>query len=187
MTSQETETAGGSTPDQRREAEGYAPGAPSTGGYRPATGGFPASPGSAHARHPGPTPYPQSAHPPVHPYPGAYIPGPAPAPTGPQSVMPVGPYAWDPADDVDDPRPAGNPAAAFSVVLGLLAALISFRPLAFGSMVMAWDTYVALGIAVLALALGGMGVRTAARRPVAVVGIALSVLALLVVAALPTF
>lgn len=95
-------------------------------------------------------------------------------------------YGWDPADDVDDPRPAGNPAAAFSVVLGVLAVLVSLRPLAFGSMAMAWDTYLALAVAVLALVIGGAGLRTRVRRAVAVVGMVLAVAALLIVAVLPT-
>ena len=125
--------------------------------------------------------------------PGGHRPVTGGLPVGPRSAYvqhpgaaPYGPYAWDPADDVDDPHPAGNAPAAFSVVLGLLAVLISCRPLAFGSMVMAWDTYVALGVAVLALVLGGVALRTPVRRPVAVLGITLSVLALLVVAVLPT-
>jgi hypothetical protein len=140
----------------------------------------PAGPWSPPGQYPGAAPYGRV------PAPGPYIPGPRPTPTGPHGVLPTGPYAWDPADDVDDPRPAGNAPAAFSVILGLLAVLISFRPLAFGSMVMAWDTYVALGVAVLALVLGGFALRTPVRRPVAVVGMTLSVLALLVVAVLPT-
>jgi hypothetical protein len=88
--------------------------------------------------------------------------------------------------DVEDPRPAGNAPAAFSVILGLLALLISFRPLAFGTMAMAWDTYVALGVAVLALVLGGVALRSPVRRPVAVVGMTISIAAMLVVAVLPT-
>jgi hypothetical protein len=121
------------------------------------------------------------------PYPGPSVPGPRPSPTGPHGVLP-GPrvYGWDPVDDDEDPRPAGNPAAAFSVVLGVLAVLVSLRPLAFGSMAMSWDTGVALGLAVIALTLGGLGLRAAVRRPVAVVGMALPVVALLVVAILPT-
>ncbi|HEY2193361.1 MAG TPA: hypothetical protein VGH76_13835 [Actinomycetospora sp.] len=118
------------------------------------------------------------------------LPAPRPAPhSGPQPVVPGHPYAvygWDPADDVDDPRPAGNPAGAASVVLGVLAVLVSLRPLAFGSMAMAWDTYLALGVAVIALVLGGAGLRSRVHRPVAVVGMVLAVAALLVVAVLPT-
>jgi hypothetical protein len=72
------------------------------------------------------------------------------------------------------------------VILGVLAVLVSLRPLAFGSMAMSWDTYVALGIAVVALTLGGVGLRAPVRRVVAVVGMALAVTALLVVAILPT-
>lgn len=118
------------------------------------------------------------------------VPGPRPAPySGPRPVVPGHQYAaydWDPSDDVDDPQPAGNPAGSASVVLGVLAVLVSLRPLAFGSMTMAWDTYVALGIAVIALVLGGAGLRSRVRRPVAVVGMVLAVAALLVVAVLPT-
>lgn len=121
------------------------------------------------------------------PYPGPYVPGPRPSPTGPHGVLP-GPhvYGWDPTVDDDDPRPVGNATAAVSVILGVLAVLVSLRPLAFGSMAMSWDTGVALGVAVIALALGGLGLRAPVRRPVAVVGMALSVVALLVVAILPT-
>jgi hypothetical protein len=72
------------------------------------------------------------------------------------------------------------------VVLGVLAVLVALRPLAFGSMAMAWDTYVALGVAVVALVVGGAGLRGAVRRPVAVVGMVLAVAALFVVAVLPT-
>lgn len=180
MTGQETGTAGGATADDRpgtQEPASVAPPMTPPGGYRPATGGF----RSPYAQHPGQAPYAGHA-----PYPGPYVPGPRPTPTGPHGAVDAGPYAWDPAADVDDPRPAGNAPAAFSVILGLLALLISFRPLAFGSMVMAWDTYVALGVAVVALVLGGVALRTPVRRPLAVVGMTLSVLALLVVAVLPT-
>jgi hypothetical protein len=121
----------------------------------------------------------------AHPYPGPYVPGPRPTPTGPQGVFPGAHVAWDPADDDEDPRP-GNTVAAVSVILGVLAVLVSLRPLAFGSMAMSWDTYVALGIAVVALTLGGVGLRAPVRRVVAVVGMALAVTALLVVAILPT-
>ena len=116
------------------------------------------------------------------------VPTPRPTPSGPQPIVPGhhAAYGWDPADDVDDPRPPGNPAAAFSVVLGVLAVLVSLRPLAFGSMAMAWDTYLALAVAVLALVVGGAGLRTPVRRAVAVVGMVLAVAALLVVAVLPT-
>ncbi|MCD2196735.1 hypothetical protein LQ327_25525 [Actinomycetospora endophytica] len=180
---QETETAGGATAGGRPGPAG--PVAPMTppGGHRPPTGGFPAGPRSPYAQHPygGPAQYPAA-----RPYPGPYVPGPRPTPTGPHGAVNAGPYSWDPANDVDDPRRPGNAAAASSVILGLLALLISFRPLAFGSMVMAWDTYVALGVAVVALVVGGVALRTPVRRPVAVVGMTLSVLALLVVAVLPT-
>jgi hypothetical protein len=119
------------------------------------------------------------------PYPGPYVPGPRPTPTGPRGVFPGAHVAWDPTDDDEDPRP-GNTIAAVSVILGVLAVLVSLRPLAFGSMAMSWDTWVALGIAVVALALGGAGLRAPVRRVVAVVGMALAVTALLVVAILPT-
>lgn len=72
------------------------------------------------------------------------------------------------------------------MVLGVLAVLVSLRPLAFGSMAMAWDTYLALAVAVLALVIGGAGLRTRVRRAVAVVGMVLAVAALLIVAVLPT-
>ncbi|NMO94131.1 hypothetical protein [Actinomycetospora sp. TBRC 11914] len=116
------------------------------------------------------------------------VPAPRPAPSGPQPVVPgpYGVYGWDPANDVEDPRPAGNPAAATSVVLAVLAVLVALRPLAFGSMAMSWDTYVALGVAVIALVTGGVALRSPVRRPVAVVGMVLAVAALLLVAVLPT-
>jgi len=134
----------------------------------------------------GPVPVPPLPPGPVaHPYPGPYVPGPRPTPTGPQGVFPGAHVGWDPSDDDEDARP-GNTTAAVSVILGVLAVLVSLRPLAFGSMAMAWDTYVALGLAVVALTLGGVGLRGPVRRPVAVVGMALSVAALLVVAILPT-
>jgi hypothetical protein len=132
---------------------------------------------------------------PPHGYPGpdtgpGGVPMPRQAPwSGPQPVTPAHPYAaygWDPANDVDDPRPAGNPAAATSVVLGVLAVLVSLRPLAFGSMAMSWDTYVALGVAVVSLVVGGVGLRHRVHRPVAVVGMLLGVAALLLVALIPT-
>ncbi len=163
------------------------PTAPRTGG-QPVTGG----PRSPYAQHPGPVrptgPVPVPTFPPgpgAHPYPGPYVPGPRPTPTGPQGVFPGAHVGWDPSDDDEDPRP-GNTTAAVSVILGVLAVLVSLRPLAFGSMAMTWDTYVALGLAVIALTLGGVGLRGPVRRPVAVVGMALSVAALLVVAILPT-
>jgi hypothetical protein len=121
----------------------------------------------------------------AHPYPGPYVPGPRPTPTGPQGVFPGAHVGWDPTDDDENPQP-GNTIAAVSVILGVLAVLVSLRPLAFGSMAMAWDTYVALGVAVVALILGGVGLRAPVRRAVAVVGMALAVTALLVVAVLPT-
>ncbi|MEJ2870543.1 hypothetical protein WCD74_22445, partial [Actinomycetospora sp. OC33-EN08] len=94
--------------------------------------------------------------------------------------------SYDPSYDTDDPRPPGNGAAAFSAVLGVLALLVSLRPLAFGSMALSWDTFVGIGIALVALTAGAVGLRTPVRRPVAVVGMALAVVALLVVAVLPT-
>jgi hypothetical protein len=128
----------------------------------------------------------RQARPVAPPYPGPYVPGPRPTPTGPHGVLPgAHVYGWDPSEDDEDPRP-GNTVAAVSVILGVLAVLVSLRPLAFGSMAMSWDTYVALGVAVVALTLGGLGLRAPVRRAVAVVGMALSVTALLVVAILPT-
>ncbi len=150
-----------------------------TTGHGPATGA-PMVPAQGH---PGPVRAPYG------------VPAPRQAPTGPQPMVPAAhaapmrpyaPYGWDPAADVDDPRPAGNAAATSSVILGLLALLVSLRPLAFGSMAMAWDTYLALGLAVVALVVGGVAMRTPVRRPVAVVGMVVSVVALLVVAILPT-
>ncbi len=122
------------------------------------------------------------------PHPGPYVPGPRPPmPTGPHGVLPGAyPYGWDPAADEDDPRPAGNGLAALSVIVGLLGLVVSLRPLAFGSMAMSWDTYVALAVAVVGLVLGGVALRTPVRRPVAVVGMVVSVVALLVVGILPT-
>lgn len=197
--SQDTDTTGGPRAGERPGADG--PTAPRTGGHPvpgPATGGFPGGPRSPYAAHPGPVrqvqPFSAQGHPhpnpsgPVGPlpYPGPYVPGPRPSPTGPHGVLP-GPHVvgWDPADD-EDTEPAGNAAAAFSMILGALGLLVSLRPLAFGSMAMTWDTYVALAVAVLALVVGGVGLRTPVRRPAAVVGMAISVVALLVVAVLPT-
>lgn len=194
MTGQDTETAGGATAGERPGPQG--PVVPMTppSGYRPVpgtpTGGFPAGPRPSYpqhpgtARHPGVAPYPGQGG--YRPYPGPYVPGPRPTPTGPQGAAGVGPYAWDPSEDDEDPRREGNVAAAFSVILGLLALLLSLRPLAFGSMAMSWDTYVALGIAVLALVPGGVGLRRPVARPVAVVGMTIAVAAMLVVAILPT-
>ncbi|HEY2223846.1 hypothetical protein [Actinomycetospora sp.] len=167
----------------RHAAPTSAPPVTPPGGYRPGTGGFPAGPRPPYAQHPYPGQAPYAG---ARPYPSPYVPGPRPTPTGPHGVASVGPYAWDPSVDVEDPRPAGNAPAAFSVILGLLALLISFRPLAFGTMAMAWDTYVALGVAVLALVLGGVALRSPVRRPVAVVGMTISIAAMLVVAVLPT-
>ncbi len=189
--SQDTDTTGGRHAAERPGAGG--PAAPRTGGHPvgPATGGFPGGPRSPYAQHPGPVrpvpPLPTHPGPVGHPYPGPYVPGPRPTPTGPYGVFPGTPvHGWDPAADEEDPRPAGNATAAVSVILAVLAVLVSLRPLAFGSMAMAWDTYVAIGVAVLALTLGGVALRAPVRRPVAVVGMALSVVALLVVAILPT-
>ncbi len=187
MTGRETEIAGGATADERPGAHRSAPAMTPPAGYRPVTGGFPAGPRSPYAQHPGPVPVTGPVpYPGARPYPGPYVPGPRPTPTGPQGAVSAGPYAWDPAADVDDPRPATTAPAAFSVILGLLALLISLRPLAFGTMARAWDTYVALGVAVLALVLGGVALRSAGRRVAGVVGMTLAVLALLVVAILPT-
>lgn len=168
MTGQDTHTAGGGRPAPTGEHPAASRPAPRASG--------PAAP------YP---PYPPHPAGPGRPGPYQHVPAPRPAPTGPHPVPYA--YAWDPAADVDDPRPTGNVRAAFSVILGLVALLISLRPLAFGSMLMSWDTYVALGIAVVALVLGGATLRTPGCRPVAVVGMLLSVAALLVVAVLPTF
>jgi hypothetical protein len=161
-----TGTAG--TPEQAGRHERPVPQAPQTGPWaQPATGGFPA-----------PRQHPTGPRHAV-----------APTPSAPRSLPPTPvPYAaaWDPALDEDDPRPAGNAAASVSAVLGFLALLVSLRPLAFGSMTMAWDTYVALAVAVLALVLAAVGLRTPVRRVVAVVGMALSLATLVVVALLPT-
>lgn len=214
--SQDTGTAGGATAGERPEPRGpvapmgsMAPvAAPRTGPQAvpgPPTGGFPAGPRSAHAQHPGRVPYPSQPFPAqpyavqpypaqpypgqpyaAQPYPGPYVPGPRPTPTGPHGAVNAGPYAWVPAEDDEEARPASNAPAAFSIILGLLALLISFRPLAFGSMAMSWDTYVALGIAVVALIVGGAGLRRAVSRPAAVIGMTISVAAMLVVAILPT-
>ena len=192
--SQDTGTADGATAGERPEPRGpvapmgsmapMRPVAPSTGPQAvpgPPTGGFPTGPRSPHAQHS----YPSRPFP-AQPYPGPYVPGPRPTPTGPQGAVNAGPYAWLPAEDDEDARPASNAPAAFSIILGLLALLISFRPLAFGSMAMSWDTYLALGIAVVALVIGGAGLRRSVSRPAAVVGMMISVAAMLVVAVLPT-
>jgi hypothetical protein len=185
---QDTETAGGATAGGRPGPQG--PVVPMTppNGYRPVpgtpTGDFPVGPRPPYTQHPGEAQYPGQA--PYRPYPGPYVPGPRPTPTGPQGVASVGPYAWDPAEDDEDPGRESNVAAAFSVILGLVALLLSLRPLAFGSMAMSWDTYVALGIAVLALVPGAVGLRRPVARPVAVVGMMIAVAAMLVVAVLPT-
>jgi hypothetical protein len=164
--------------------------APPSGHPRPARPPYPGYP--PYSAHPGPHPAPHPgphAGPRLGPHSGPHaVPAPRAAPSGPQPSVPggYGRFDWDPADDVEDPRPVGNPAAATSVVLGVLAVLVALRPLAFGSMAMAWDTYVALGVAVVALVVGGAGLRGAVRRPVAIVGMVLAVAALLVVAVLPT-
>lgn len=95
--------------------------------------------------------------------------------------------SWAPIDDdTEDPRTPGNPAAASSVVLGVLALLVGLRPLAFGSMALSWDGFVGIALALGALVAGAVGLRTAIRRPVAALGLVLAVVALLVVAVLPT-
>lgn len=104
-----------------------------------------------------------------------------PPPTG--GWAPIG--AED--DDTEDPRAPGNPAASFSAVLGVLALLVGLRPLAFGSMALTWDGFVGIAIALAALVAGAVGLRIPVRRPVAAVGMVLAVVALLVVAVLPTF
>lgn len=129
------------------------------------------------------------------------VPGPRPAPWDrmphPSAPLPYvgpptpgvgndghGPFAAD--LDTDDPRPAGNPLATVACVLGVLGLAISLRPLVVGSMAMAWDTYLALALAVTALGLGIGGARRPVRRPVAVAGIVLSAAALVAVAVLPS-
>ena len=99
--------------------------------------------------------------------------------------MNAGPYAWDPAEDDEDARPASNaPAASRSSSASRAADQLPAAGVRLDGHVL--DTYVALGIAVVALTLGGVGLRRAVSRPAAVVGMALSVAALLVVAILPT-
>ncbi|WP_018334435.1 hypothetical protein [Actinomycetospora chiangmaiensis] len=94
---------------------------------------------------------------------------------------------WAPiVEDADDPSTPGNPAAATSVALGVLALLVSLRPLAFGSMALGWDGFVGIALALGGLVAGAVGLRTALRRPVAGLGMALAVVALLVIAVLPT-
>ncbi|GAA4828853.1 hypothetical protein GCM10023201_15290 [Actinomycetospora corticicola] len=95
---------------------------------------------------------------------------------------------WAPiVDDVEDPATPGNPAAAFSLVLGILALLVGLRPLAFGSMALSWDGFLGLAIALVGVVAGAFGLRAPVRRPLAAVGMLLGVAALLVVATLPTF
>ena len=164
-----------------------------------------------------PAPGPRAARPPHLPYPGGPVPGaryptgpyatypggPAPSgrfagphPPAPRPGIPAqgGPghpgtgwVPFDDLDDADDPEPTGNPAAAASVVLGVLALLVGLRPLAFGSMSLSWDTYVALGVGVLALVVGIAGACRPVRRGVAAAGMLIGLAALLVVAVLPTF
>ncbi|MDL5156604.1 hypothetical protein [Actinomycetospora termitidis] len=149
---------GGAAPD-RRPPQSYGP--------RPMAGG------PRYAPHPGRPGMPLQGPPGQ-----GWAPGWVPIEDGPE---------YDADYDTDDPRPPGNGAAAFSAVLGVLALLVSLRPLAFGSMALAWDTFVGIGIALLALVAGAVGLRTPVRRPVAAVGMTLAVVALLVVAVLPTF
>lgn len=184
--SQDTDTGGTGQQDRA----GRVP-APHATGPRPLP-----HPGASHpgARHPaGPAPFPSGPFAPG-PFPtGQFATGPgpqgfAPRPGIPAQAGPVGPgTGWTPIEDDDEPEQAGNPAAAASVVLGVLALLVSLRPLAFGSMSLSWDTYVALGLGVFGLVVGIAGARGPVRRPVAAAGIAISLAALLVVGVLPTF
>jgi len=133
--------------------------------------------------------------------------GPRPGPYGPQ-----GPQAWhqgtpprgtaaaqpwsatgsghgwpvSPDDDAEEVRPAGNGAAVTSCVFAILGLLLSLRPLFFGSNAMSVDTFVALGLAVVGLVAGIAATRIPRRRPATIIGIALSLLALLVIAVIPT-
>jgi hypothetical protein len=141
---------------------------------------------------PGHAPHPRGPQP-MRPYPVPPPPGmPRQGPPGyghPGHQLPTG--GWAPIDedayDREDPRTPGNPAAATSVVLGALALLVGLRPLAFGSMALGWDGFVGIALALGGLVAGAVGLRTALRRPVAGLGLALAVVALLVVAVLPTF
>ncbi|WP_433803592.1 hypothetical protein [Actinomycetospora sp. CA-084318] len=151
---------------------------------RPTTGG------PRHAPHPAP-PFPPPGMPRQAPpgYGGWAPPTGGWAPPTGGWAPPTGgwaPIVEDPYD-VEDPRSPGNPAAALSAVLGVLALLVSLRPLAFGSMALSWDGIVGIAIALVAVLAGAVGLRTPVRRPVAVVGMVLAVVALLVVAVLPTF
>ncbi|MFC5062967.1 hypothetical protein [Actinomycetospora atypica] len=185
--SQDTDTGG--TGQQDRAGHG-----PATGPY--ATGPRPL---------PQPAPFPGARYP-TGPYATGPYGGPVPSGRFPAGQFTGGPYpaaprpgipaqggpghpgtGWVPLDDQDDPEPTGNPAAAASVVLGVLALLVSLRPLAFGTMSLSWDTYVALGVGVLALVVGIAGARGPVRRGVAAAGMLIGLAALLVVAVLPTF
>ncbi|GLZ54660.1 hypothetical protein [Actinomycetospora sp. NBRC 106378] len=140
-----------------------------------------------HAPHPRQPVPPMPPMPPMAPPPG--MPRQAPPGYGYRAYPPPT-GGWAPIgvdDDAEDPRTPGNPAASFSAVLGVLALLVGLRPLAFGSMALSWDGFVGIGIALVALVAGAVGLRTSVRRPVAAVGMVLAVVALLVVAVLPTF
>ena len=169
-----------------------------TGGFpagRFPTGGFPgghSGGGFPAGGRPGPTgSFPAAG-------PGTFPPARRPHPTGPQPAVGYGRFdqpsyprvpaatGYAEADLDDDPRPAGNAAAVTSCVLGLLGLLLSLRPLVFGSNAMTVDTYVAIAISVIALVLGIAGVRLPRRRAAGVVGIAGSLIALLMVAIIPT-
>jgi hypothetical protein len=131
----------------------------------------------------GPHPVP---HPVARPVPPPGMPRQAPPGYGHGYPPPTG--GWAPiVDDVEDPATPGNPAAAFSLVLGVLALLVGLRPLAFGSMALSWDGFLGLAIALVGVVAGAVGLRAPVRRPLAVVGMVLGVAALLVVATLPTF
>jgi hypothetical protein len=136
--------------------------------------------------------------------------GPRPGPYGPQG--PHGPQGWhqgtpprgtaapqpwsatgsgygwpaSPDDDAEEVRPAGNGAAVTSCVFAILGLLLSLRPLFFGSNAMSIDTFVALGLAVVGLVAGIAATRIPRRRAATIIGIALSLLALLVIAVIPT-
>lgn len=178
--SQDTDTGG--TGQQDRAGHGPAVGPQVTGPRsvpHPAGPRYPGGPGQFRG---GPSP--------TGPFtPGPFTAGPFPAarPGIPAQVGPGYPgVGWTPLDDEDDPEPVGNPAAAASVVLGVLALLVSLRPLAFGTMSMSWDTYIALGVGVLALVVGIAGACRPVRRGVAAAGMLIGLAALLVVAVLPT-
>jgi len=163
---------------------GFRPGAP-TGGFRPAppTGGFAGPPGG---RFPAGPPRPGPSGPFDHPsFPGRPAPGYA---GGNAPGYGTGYSGYDPDfdEDDDDTTPAGNVPAVMSLVLALVGILVGCRPFVFGTTAMAPDTYVAIAISVIALVLGGVGALRPVRRPAAVVGIVGSVVALLIIAIIPT-